>query len=282
MRGVRSLRMFFARRLMGVLVAVACCVLSSEATVLAGTRHYVLNLGSSITSMCNTCGEPPAVPEPLTGSFDVTVLPMSSASDVAAVTAVNLSGTQHTLGGHGFLQRIGADRQAMVLEAEINGNKVLFTSGRRQHAGDGDITIILSSPRAAEHTYVLVISASPVNDHPLDTDGDGVADAQDNCPSVANRDQRDSDGDGIGDACDQCPGTTEALVTQQGCSIAQLCPCEGPATDRQWESQTTYLRCVARATRTFRRSGQMSRAESLDALRRASRSGCGRTVIAMR
>lgn len=35
-----------------------------------------------------------------------------------------------------------------------------------------------------------------------DTDGDGVCDARDNCPAVANPDQGDWDDDGIGDACD--------------------------------------------------------------------------------
>jgi hypothetical protein len=35
-----------------------------------------------------------------------------------------------------------------------------------------------------------------------DADGDGVANLDDNCRAVANRDQRDGDGDGIGDACD--------------------------------------------------------------------------------
>jgi hypothetical protein len=274
--------MFTARRLSGVLVAALCWLAFWSAVAFAGTRHYVLNSGSSITSLCNACGEPPAAPEPLTGTFDVTILPVASASDVAAVTAVNLSSARHTLGGHGFLQRIGPDRQAMVLEAEINGAKVLLTSGRRQHAAGGGITIILSSSRTGEHTYVLVLSASPVNDQPADADGDGVPDAQDNCPSVANSNQSDSDGDGVGDACDHCPGTTDGLVTRQGCSIAQLCPCEGPASGQQWEGQTDYLRCVARATRTFRRSRQMSRSESLQLLRRASRSGCGRTIIALR
>ena len=274
--------MFSVRRLSGVLVFAFCCVLTVSGAASAGTRHYVLNAGSSITSVCNTCGAPPSAPEPLTGSFDVTVLPVSSASDVAAVTSISLSGVRHRVGGHGFLQRVGPDRQAMVLEAEINRTKVLFTSGRRQHTAGSDITIILSSPRTGEHTYVLVLSASAVNDSAADADGDGVPDTQDNCPTVANSNQTDSDGDGVGDACDQCPGTTEGLVTRQGCSIAQLCPCDGPSSGQQWDGQTAYLRCIARATRAFRRSGQMSRVESLQTLRRASRSGCGRTVIALR
>lgn len=37
---------------------------------------------------------------------------------------------------------------------------------------------------------------------PLDGDGDGVADADDNCPAVQNADQADFDGDGTGDVCD--------------------------------------------------------------------------------
>lgn len=35
-----------------------------------------------------------------------------------------------------------------------------------------------------------------------DGDGDGVPDAGDNCPLVANSDQADADGDGVGNACD--------------------------------------------------------------------------------
>lgn len=37
---------------------------------------------------------------------------------------------------------------------------------------------------------------------PADTDGDGVLNAQDNCPNVANPDQIDANSNGIGDACD--------------------------------------------------------------------------------
>lgn len=43
--------------------------------------------------------------------------------------------------------------------------------------------------------------------HPIfiDTDGDGIADDADNCPTIANPGQEDNDGDGIGNACDSTP-----------------------------------------------------------------------------
>lgn len=46
-----------------------------------------------------------------------------------------------------------------------------------------------------------------------DTDGDGVLQAVDNCPTVPNADQVDWDGDRIGNACDSTPGTAPVTPT---------------------------------------------------------------------
>jgi hypothetical protein len=43
---------------------------------------------------------------------------------------------------------------------------------------------------------------------PTDSDGDGVLDANDNCPQAANADQLDGDADDAGDVCDLCPAVS--------------------------------------------------------------------------
>ncbi|KAB2901654.1 MAG: hypothetical protein F9K40_08375 [Kofleriaceae bacterium] len=53
-------------------------------------------------------------------------------------------------------------------------------------------------------------TADAAIDASLDSDGDGVADASDNCPAVANTLQTDEDADGRGDACDGCPHLADA------------------------------------------------------------------------
>jgi hypothetical protein len=45
-----------------------------------------------------------------------------------------------------------------------------------------------------------------------DSDGDGIVDADDNCPDDANADQADSDGDGIGDVCDDVDDSADSGV----------------------------------------------------------------------
>ncbi len=60
------------------------------------------------------------------------------------------------------------------------------------------------------------IDPNDTNDATLaghDEDGDGIDDAIDNCPHVANVDQANGDGDGVGDICDPYPTQpTETIV----------------------------------------------------------------------
>ena len=264
------------------LLALVLCAAAGVArpSAAAGPRHYRLTEGSSITVVCADCREA-AAPQPLTGGFDVTPLPLSAGSEVGAMTGLELSSADFSLVGRGFVQRIGPDRQAMVLEVTINGEPVVLTSGRRQPANGPDISIVLTSARTGAAPYVIVLTAVPDDTDVPDADADGVEDEHDNCPTLANADQHDGDADRVGDVCDQCPGSDAALVNAHGCSVAQLCPCDAPTPTTSWTDQAEYLRCVARATRGLRREGQISRAESLGILRRALRSGCGRTVVAL-
>lgn len=66
-----------------------------------------------------------------------------------------------------------------------------------------------------------VIGVRSNNGCPLDTDGDGVIDAEDKCPAVAGVKENqgcpaDADGDGIIDAEDRCP-TLAGIKANQGC-----------------------------------------------------------------
>jgi cyclophilin family peptidyl-prolyl cis-trans isomerase len=57
-----------------------------------------------------------------------------------------------------------------------------------------------------------------------DTDGDAIADVEDNCPKVANTDQEDSDGDEVGDLCEPLPATMPQvrIRTTEGNFVVEL------------------------------------------------------------
>ncbi|MBI5190417.1 MAG: thrombospondin type 3 repeat-containing protein, partial [Nitrospirae bacterium] len=74
--------------------------------------------------------------------------------------------------------------------------------------GDGTTTNRYVPVQVSGLAYVTAIACGDSHSvavTSIEFDGDGVLNASDNCPTVANPGQSDGDGDGIGDACDACP-----------------------------------------------------------------------------
>ena len=86
----------------------------------------------------------------------------------------------------------------------------------------------------------------------------------------------DSDGDGVPDMLDQCPNTAPgSIVDADGCSIAQLAPCAGPATGGTWKSHGQYVAAVVHAATDFLKARLISRRQWMQIVTQAARSRCG-------
>ncbi len=97
-----------------------------------------------------------------------------------------------------------------------------------------------------------------------DTDEDGVIDACDNCPAVANADQRDGDGNGVGDACQVCPTGNDCFMPADTNHSWTLEIDEVTAYGAAWRTGTTWpagpatipIEFVTRAGYLWRKGGQ--------------------------
>ena len=97
-------------------------------------------------------------------------------------------------GNHGSQERSGT----ATLSSGLHAIRVLFY----EDGGGQSLTVQYQGPSIAKQIVPFSILSSNCNTS-MDTDGDGIADNLDNCPTNANTNQLDTDGDGIGDVCDQ-------------------------------------------------------------------------------
>ena len=108
----------------------------------------------------------------------------------------------------------------------VDGQCIRLVAEPREDAGAVDM--MAPTPDAAAPDAAVTPDAEVV----VDTDEDGVPDATDNCPEVANPDQADEDSDGHGDVCqndwdsdgfegeaDPCPGHPTTSADDTPCQL---------------------------------------------------------------
>jgi len=186
---------------------------------------------------------------------------------------------------------------AMDLEdVEIPGDRLTWNSSLDGDLGSGhllsgrelseglhtiSLTVEDSDGMTDRDQIYIYITAGPVEN---DQDGDGTPDKYDNCPVDANPDQADSDWDGEGDVCDtdddndgvpdtsdECEGTgPQEVVNAEGCSVHDLCPCEG-----DWKNHGDYMQCVTRTSMEFLENELFTRPERAAMVAEAAISDCG-------
>lgn len=107
----------------------------------------------------------------------------------------------------------------------------------------GEAMIRYDFPDWSCHGSICPEPGDPPLEEGSDTDGDGIADAEDRCPEVFDPFQLDSDADGLGDECDDAPGfyliqfetDGRCLVAGTGGDVSSTTSCIASDPSQQWE-----------------------------------------------
>ncbi len=137
-----------------------------------------------------------------------TIVEGEAASFVYTVDSVNEPRTDLTI----TLKQNGVFLKELVADstnADELEDQYRLTEADYEESGVYTIEAIARGTSGAEDRDTLTLTVTFV-----DTDGEGVPEDIDNCPTVPNPDQRDSDGNGRGDACEATP-VFDAVAAQR-------------------------------------------------------------------
>ena len=159
------------------------------------------------------------------GDAQVLIATLREAGEPAAGRAVTFRVLDGPNAARVLMAESGADGVARVAYGrETEGTDVVeasfVASDTRERVSD-PVEVTWTAAPSPPQPPVPVPTAVPA---PRDTDADGVPDASDNCPEVANPSQADDDRDRVGDACDLLPpgdapvvaGTTAQVTAVSG------------------------------------------------------------------
>jgi hypothetical protein len=154
-------------------------------------------------------------------------------------------------GNEGGTVTVSGDYTGTVTSRIVLGNKVR-TGGSIDAAcsadpfdgkecAPGGAAIAYDFPDWSCHGGICPVAAAGTCKKP-DSDGDGVPDAEDNCPMMANTDQADFDHDGIGNACDSDPSFVlirfkvgNRCLTLGNKNVESTSTCEASDPRQQWQ-----------------------------------------------
>ncbi|MCG5644706.1 cadherin-like beta sandwich domain-containing protein [Flavobacteriaceae bacterium LSUCC0859] len=196
----------------------------SIATSTSGSGSINFSSNNTLVATVNSSGVVNIVGE---GTAAIQVSQSSDGTYAGGTAFLNINGIKAaaTLSGLTNITKSLGDPNFSILATSNNssGPSIVYSSSNPAvasiHASSGLISIVgvgnttITASQSGDSNYSAGQIQMVLSVVLGDTDGDGVNDSSDNCPSVANASQADADGDGVGDICDNAPNVANPSQT---------------------------------------------------------------------